>query len=653
MNRMLDLIKTLKDASKAYYKYDNPILSDREYDNLYDKLELLEKQTGIIMNDSPTQKVQGEILPELKKVIHSTPMLSADKTKSINDLEKFLGNKEGVLSWKLDGLTIVLKYQEGKLIQAITRGSGGEIGEDVTHTIRTCRKLPLHIPYREYLEIRGECFISYRTFKEINKLNPGKYKNPRNLASGTVRQLDSNTARERSLEFQAFAIVQSSKTFYTKIEQFKFLMSIGIPVVEHRLISSSKKITEEMQNFHPHKYENPVDGLILEINDLDYGKSLGVTTHHPLNIMAFKWKDEVVETILTDIEWSASRTGLLNPVAIFEPVEIEGTTVSRASLHNVSIFNNLKLGIGDKIEVYKANMITPQIYQNLTQSGNLEVPDRCPVCGGNTEIVMENDSAQLYCKNIDCNSKIVGRLQHFCDKNSLDIRGVSKATLQTLVDKEIIRDIIDILSLPEKNDSVAVIKKLPGFGERSVNNLIDSIHKARTELPLNRFIRALGIPNIGSSVSKDINKHCQGDWDLFQSKMDSEYDWRIIPDFGEVMYNCLNTYWNENRNQILEMLKYITFAKYNIDNTHKSALNILHDKNICVTGKLYRFTNREELAQKIESLGGKVVSGVSKKTHFLLTNDTGSGSSKNKKAAELNIPIITETDFIEMIKGEI
>lgn len=649
MNRMLDLIKTLKDASKAYYKYDNPILSDREYDNLYNELEVLEKQTGIIMNDSPTQKVQGEILPELKKVIHSTPMLSADKTKSLDDLETFLGDKEGVLSWKLDGLTIVLKYQEGKLIQAITRGSGGEIGEDVTHTIRTCRKLPLHIPHREYLEVRGECFISYETFKEISNVNPGRYKNPRNLASGTVRQLDSNIARERSLEFKAFAIVKSNNSFKTKSEQFKFLMSLGIPVVEHRLVSSSKEIADVMKDFDPIKYENPVDGLILEYNDLDYGKSLGVTTHHPLNIMAFKWKDEVVETILTDMEWSASRTGLLNPVAIFEPVEIEGTTVSRASLHNVSIFNNLKLGVGDKIEVYKANMIIPQIYQNLTQSSSLKVPDKCPVCGGKTEILMENDSAQLYCKNIDCISKIIRRLQHFCDKKSLDISGVSEATLQTLVNKKIIKDYIDILSLPEKEEDLLTIEKLPGFGKKSVENLVSSINKARTELPLNRFIRALGIPNIGSSVSKEISMHCQGNWDLFQSKMDSKYNWRVISDFGDVMNNCLNSYWEQNRFQILEIIKFITFAKCEAVN----ALNVLKGKNICVTGKLYQFSNRDQLTQEIEKFGGRVVSGVNKKTHFLLTNDTGSGSTKNKKAAELNIPIISEIKFIKMIEGEI
>lgn len=647
--KMLDLISKLKEASVFYYKYDNPILSDREYDNLYNELEVLEKQTSIIMNDSPTQKVQGEILPELKKVIHSTPMLSADKTKSLDDLETFLGDKEGVLSWKLDGLTIVLKYQEGKLIQAITRGSGGEIGEDVTHTIRTCRKLPLHIPHREYLEIRGECFISYETFKEINNLNPGKYKNPRNLASGTVRQLDSNIARERSLEFKAFAIVKSNNSFKTKSEQFKFLMSLGIPVVEHRLVSSSKEIADVMKDFDPIKYENPVDGLILEYNDLDYGKSLGVTTHHPLNIMAFKWKDGVVETILTDMEWSASRTGLLNPVAIFEPVEIEGTTVSRASLHNVSIFNNLKLGVGDKIEVYKANMIIPQIYQNLTQSGSLKVPDKCPVCGGKTEILMENDSAQLYCKNIDCTSKIIRRLQHFCDKKSLDISGVSEATLQTLVNKKIIKNYIDILSLPEKEEDLSTIEKLPGFGKKSVENLVSSINKARTALPLNRFIRALGIPNIGSSTAKDIAEHCQGNWELFQSKMDTKYDWQVIPDFGEVMSDSLKKYWDQNRYEVLKMLKYITFAKREAVN----ASNTLNGKSICVTGKLYQFANREELALKIESLGGKVVSGVTKKTNFLLTNDTGSGSSKNKKAVELNIPIISEIKFIKMIEGEI
>lgn len=647
MNRMKYLIEKIEQASTEYYQNDNPVLSDKEYDDLYDELDELEKRTGIILAGSPTQKVQGEVLPELQKVVHTQTMLSADKTKSLSDLISFLGNQEGVLSWKLDGLTIVLKYHEGNFIQAITRGTGGEIGEDVTHTMKTCKSLPMKIPYKEYLEVRGECFISYKNFEHINKEYSGKYKNPRNLAAGSVRQLDSNVARERFLDFKAFSLVESGEIYNTKIEQLKFLEDLGIPVVEHSLVTLSD-LEDVMKLYNPDWYQNPVDGLILEFNDIEHGKTLGVTSHHPLNIMAFKWKDETSETKLLDVEWSASRTGLLNPVAIFEPVEIEGTTVSRASLHNVSIFNNLKLGIGDKLEVYKANMIIPQIHKNLTQSGTLEIPDECPVCGGDTVIKMENDSAQLYCNNTKCNSKLIGRIIHFCDKKSLDIRGISESTIETLVLNGYIRNVIDIILLPEKEKVIDDIAKMSGFGKKSVDNMVASIKQAISNLSLNRFIRAFGIPNIGSSASKEISKACAGDWDVFVGKMDNQFDWSSLQDIGGVTKDSLQEYWKTNRNEMIETAKFIIFANSQATNACKSIMG----KNFCITGKLELFPNRDTLVQRIEELGGKVVSGVTKKTDYLLTNDSGTGSSKNKKAGELNIPVITEEQFIQMIESE-
>lgn len=648
MDRMKELVNVLSKASESYYAKDEEIMSNYEYDKLYDELAELEKELGITLSNSPTVRVGFEAVDELPKERHESPMLSLDKTKSREELKDWLNGHEGILSWKLDGLTVVLTYNGGELVKAVTRGNG-EIGEVITPNARVFVNVPTKIAFKGSLVLRGEAVISYPDFEEINRKitnDADKYKNPRNLCSGSVRQLNNKITAERNVRFIAFNMVSalledgSEKEFGNSREAtFKFLEDQGFEVVERKAVSESN-ILEAIEYFAKkiETYEIPSDGLVLTYEDIAYGASLGRTAKFPRHSIAFKWADETAETTLREVEWSASRTGLINPVAIFDPVELEGTTVSRASVHNVSIVRDLKLGIGDRISVYKANMIIPQIAENLTGSGSLAIPKVCPVCGGPTEIRALNEAQSLYCVNPDCPAKQIKAFSQFVSREALNIEGLSEATLEKLIDFGFIRSFPDLFGLERHKENIV---RLEGFGEKSYDNLISSIEKAsHTTLP--RVIFGLGISGIGSANAKLICKAC--DYDLEKIIAANEDELSATDGIGDVMAGAVCGFFDNERN--LDMVRELV-SKLDIEKpTVNADAQKLSGMIFVVTGSLNHFENRNALKEIIESKGGKVTGSVTGKTSALINNDNTSNSTKNKTAKELGIPIITEEEFM-------
>lgn len=645
LTRIRELIDLLNQAGRAYYQESREIMSNLEYDRLYDELGTLEKETGMVYGDSPTINVGYEVVSELPKETHESPMLSLDKTKLVQGLADFLEDKKGILSWKLDGLTVVLTYNKGKLVKAVTRGNG-QVGEVITNNARVFKNIPVNIPFQGELILRGEAVIKYSDFEKINQTIEdvnARYKNPRNLCSGSVRQLNNKITSERNVNFFAFTLVRAeNKEFENSMEkQFEFLTSLGFSVVEYQAVTS-ETIEQAVEQFAKkiEKFDIPSDGLVLIFDDLEYGRSLGSTSKFPRNGIAFKWADETAKTTLLEMEWSPSRTGLINPVAIFEPVELEGTTVSRASVHNISIVEGLELGIGDEIEIYKANMIIPQIAENHTRSNQLIIPDRCPACGELTEIRQINDVKSLYCTNPECVAKKIKKFTLFVSRDALNIDGLSEETLEKLIDRGFIHNYADIFKLERYEEEIV---NMYGFGRRSYNHLQDSVNHARNT-ELHALIYALGIPNIGLSNAKMI---CRAfDYDIEKVIYATKEDLMIIEGIGEVIADAYIAYFHNKKNQenLKELLKELKIAEpEKIDTDSKIA-----GKVFVITGSVEHFTNRNELKALIESKGGKVTGSVTSKTDYLINNDVNSNSSKNKKARELEIPILSEEDFLKL-----
>ena len=645
--RMQELAELLNRAGKAYYQEAREIMSNYEYDALYDELVELEKELGTVMANSPTVNVGYEVLSELPKERHDSPMLSLDKTKEISRLKEFVGNQKTLISWKMDGLTIVLTYRDGKLFKAVTRGNG-EVGEVITNNAKVFKNIPLQIPYTGELILRGEAVIGYKDFEKINETIEdvdAKYKNPRNLCSGSVRQLNNEITAKRNVCFYAFSLVKAENVDFhnSRNEQFAWLAQQGFDVVEHYLVTS-EDLEERVAYFAEKIVENdfPSDGLVLVYDDIAYGQSLGRTAKFPRDSFAFKWADEIRETHLLEIEWSPSRTGLINPVAIFEPVELEGTTVSRASVHNLSIMEELELGIGDTIEVYKANMIIPQIAKNLTRSGMVEIPKACPVCGGVTEVRQQNDAKSLYCTNPECQAKRVKSFALFVSRDALNVDGLSEATLEKFIAHGFIHKYSDIFHLDRHQEA---IQTMEGFGEKSYTNLIQSIENAR-ETTLAKVIYALGISGIGLANAKMICKEFKNDLNKMLEATEEEMS--QIQGVGPVMAKAFVSYFqNEtHKEELMDLLKELKIPE---EETQEVELK-LKDMNFVVTGSVGHFANRNELKEVIESLGGKVTGSVTGKTSYLINNDVNSTSSKNKKARELGVPILSEEDFLDLIK---
>lgn len=640
--RIKYLTETLNEASRAYYAEDREIMSNYEYDALYDELEALERETGIVLANSPTVSVGYEAVEELPKERHETPMLSLGKTKEREELKAWLQGKPALLSWKLDGLTIVLTYRNGKLAKAVTRGNG-EIGEVITNNARTFKNLPLQIAYQGELVLRGEAVISYSDFEKINREIPeeaDRYKNPRNLCSGSVRQLNNEITAKRNVQFYAFTLVKAEDVDFhnSRKRQFEFLREQGFSVVEHYMVTEDN-ILSVIERFEKkiEGYDIPSDGLVLSYDDIAYGRSLGRTAKFPRDSIAFKWADELRETTLQEIEWSASRTGLINPVAIFEPVELEGTTVSRASVHNVSIVRALKLGIGDRITVFKANMIIPQIAENLTGSDNVEIPKTCPVCGQPTLIRQMNDVQSLYCTNEKCPAKQIKAFTLFVSRDALNIDGLSEATLEKFIDRGFVREFSDLFHLEQYREEIT---KMEGFGEKSYQNLIESIDNARnTTLP--RVIYGLGIAGIGVANAKMLCRYF--DYDLERMKQADTETLNAIDGVGEVLAEAFCAYMRDEDNlrriDLLVRELRIEAPKVDADSQTLAGLSFV------ITGSLQHYENRGELKEIIEQKGGKVTGSVTGKTTCLINNDITSASSKNKKAKELNVPILSEEDF--------
>ena len=653
MERMKELITLLNEASKAYYAEDREIMSNFEYDALYDELVALEEELGTVLSNSPTVNVGYEAVEELPKERHETTMLSLGKTKDREELRDWLLDKEGILSWKLDGLTVVLTYEAGELKKAVTRGNG-EVGEVVTNNARVFKNLPHRIPYQGKLVLRGEAVIKYSDFEKINaqiENDEDKYKNPRNLCSGSIRQLNNEITASRNVHFYAFSFVSAIDEngeydfSNSKEAQFLFLKEQGFEIVEYKMVNRDT-ILEAIEGFEKaiQTFDIPSDGLVLTFEDIAYGKSLGRTAKFPRDSIAFKWQDEVKATTLLEIEWSPSRTGLINPVAIFEPIELEGTTVSRASVHNVSVLRGLKLGIGDMVTVYKANMIIPQIAENLTCSDSVELPKFCPVCGGATKVQQMNDTQSLYCMNPDCDAKKVKAFAHFVNRDALNIDGLSEATLEKFLGKGFLHSFCDLFHMDRYEEDIT---SMEGFGEKSYKKLITAVEEARhTSLP--RVIYALGITGIGLANAKVICREFAFDIDAMLAA-DVE---RLsqIDGVGEVLAGAFYSYFADEKN--VEQFKAL-LSELDLENVQSARSNDkVNGKIFVITGSLQHFENRDALKAKIESLGGKVTGSVTGKTDALINNDITSTSSKNKKAAQLNIPVITEEMFIAEYLGE-
>ena len=638
--RMKELIPELQEASKTYYQDNIEIISNLEYDRLYEELESLEALTGVQLTDSPTLQVGFEAVEGLNKVTHEIPLLSLDKTKDVDALSAFLEGHIGLLSWKLDGLTVVLDYQNGKLARAVTRGNG-TIGEDVTHNARKFKNIPLHIPYTDRLLIRGEAIITYKDFEKINNTitNPDeKYKNPRNLCSGTVRQLDNSIVSDRYVQFYAFAILTEGGPV-TKCNRLSLLANLGFDTVEH-LLTGSNSIADDVEAFKQKlpQMDIPSDGLVLTFDDVEYSKSLGATSKFPKDSIAFKWQDELVETTLRYIEWNTSRTGLINPIAVFDPVEIEGTTVNKAGLHNVSIIRQLKLGEGDTITVYKANMIIPQVAENLTCSDTIVLPANCPVCKSPSEIFKQKEGEALFCPNPVCHARQLGALVHFCSRDAMNIEGLSEQTLEKWINHGFIKDYTDIFTLERFKDEII---KMEGFGEKSFSNLMDSIERAK-DVNLANFIFALGIKNVGLNNAKLL---CANFNDM--EAIMAGTDFEEIKGFGKIIGDSLRAYFADTNNvERIRKATNILRVKLPEPNENNEDNKALKGLTFVITGSVEKFLNRKALQEFIEGHGGKCTGSVSASTSYLINNDATSASAKNKKAKSLGIPILTEEDFI-------
>lgn len=644
MEYMKALVEKLNEAGKAYYQEDREIMSNFEYDALYDELLGLEKELGTVLSDSPTVHVGYEVLSELPKEAHESPMLSLDKTKDVLALKSWTGKQKSLLSWKMDGLTIVLTYRNGELFKAVTRGNG-IVGEVITNNARMFKNIPHKIPYTGELILRGEAVIKYSDFEKINAAISdveAKYKNPRNLCSGSVRQLNNEITKKRNVHFFAFTLVKAEGVDFdnSRKRQMEWLLGLGFDVVEYRLVDEDN-IEAAVAEFSEKIIHNdfPSDGLVLTYDDIAYSKMLGTTAKFPRDAIAFKWADEVRETTLLDMEWSASRTGLINPVAIFEPVELEGTSVSRASVHNLSIVKSLKLGLGDKIEVYKANMIIPQIAKNMTGSDSLEIPKYCPVCGQPTVVRTENDVSVLFCENPDCQAKKIKSFALFVSRDALNIEGLSEATLEKFIQKGFIHEFADIFALDNHKEAIV---ELDGFGEKSYDKLIKSVEKSR-HVRLANLIYGLGILNVGLSNAKLICKYMNYDVDCIR-KVSAE-ELTAIDGIGQVIADSVVAYFaNEKNNRAFDRLLKCVDIEDEVTDENSMRFNGM---TFVITGSLNHFENRNTLKTLIEDGGGKVAGSVSSKTAYLINNDSTSSSSKNKKAQSLNIPIITEKEFIE------
>lgn len=645
-DRMKELIGILNRAARAYYQDASEIMTNYEYDKLYDELLALEEKTGTVLSNSPTIKVGYEVLSELPKERHEVPMLSLDKTKEKEELAEWLGDKKGVLSWKLDGLTIVLTYENGVLIKAVTRGNG-EVGEVVTNNARVFKNIPARISFQGNLVLRGEAVIRYSDFEEINKDiedADAKYKNPRNLCSGSVRQLNNEITAKRNVHFFAFSLVNAENMDFnnSREAQRKWLVGLGFDVVEAEIVDASN-VVEAVERFAGRIGENdiPSDGLVLIFDDIDYGRSLGSTSKFPRDSIAFKWADEIKRTKLLEVEWSASRTGLINPVAIFEPVELEGTTVSRASLHNLSIMEGLELGLLDEISVYKANMIIPQVAENHTRSGMMEVPGVCPVCGNETIIKQDNGVKALYCPNHLCLAKRIKSFTHFVSRDAMNIEGLSEATIEKLISKGMVKELADLYKLEAFKDEIT---QMEGFGEKSYGNLIDSLEKSR-KVSLPKFIYSLGIPNIGLSNAKLICREWKDDFDKIRSVTQEELE--NVQGIGPVIAKIFVEYFQDAMNNRIvdDLLLQISIIKEQYEEENLKLAGI----NFVITGSLEHYDNRNALKEEIEKQGGKVTGTVTSKTNYLINNDNKSNSSKNKKAKDLGIPVITEEEFLQML----
>ncbi|MBP3593202.1 MAG: NAD-dependent DNA ligase LigA [Lachnospiraceae bacterium] len=644
--RIEELVELLNKANYAYEQENREIMSNFEYDALYDELKALEEETGFVMAQSPTVNAGYEVLSELPKERHVAPMLSLDKTKDVDALADFLGEKEGMLSWKMDGLTNVITYNNGELVKALTRGNG-EIGENITNNAKVYKNIPLKIPYKGELVLRGESIITYSEFDRINaeiEDVTAKYKNPRNLCSGSVRQLNNKITAERNVLFYVYSLISVGEDvqFATRSEQLEWIKSLGFTCVEQKKVTKAT-IHDAVAYFAGQVAKNdfPSDGLVLCFDDIEYSKSLGRTAKFPRDSIAFKWKDETAKTKLVEIEWSASRTGLINPVAIFEPVELEGTTVSRASIHNVSIMESLELGIGDEIEVYKANMIIPQIAVNHTKSGTATPPCECPVCGRETRISTEGDVKVLYCMNPDCLAKKIKSFSLFVSRDAMNMEGLSEATMEKWINEGFLKEPADLFKLARHKDAIV---NMEGFGEKSYENLTASIDKARTTTA-ERLLYSIGIPNIGVATAKLITKAFDADMEKIRHATVEELT--EINGIGDVMARGYVDYFakEENQQQLDHILVEIRLEK--AENTTEATLE---GKTFVVTGSVFQFKNRNELKAYIEERGGKVAGSVSKNTDYLINNDNMSSSSKNKTAKELGIPIITEEEFLAMVQ---
>lgn len=643
-------IDILNRAAKAYYQDGIEIMPNIEYDRLYDELRELERETGIVFANSPTRNVGYEVLSELPRERHPSRMLSLDKTKSRQELVEWLGDQQGLLSWKLDGLTIVLTYENGELVKALTRGNG-EIGEVITGNARVFANVPVNVPYRGRLVLRGEAIITYSEFRRINSQigdADAKYKNPRNLCSGSVRQLDPAVTRSRNVRFIAFSLVEAENVDFggTRSGQLEWLASQGFDVVEYRHVDKTN-LPETIDRFEEQVKANdfPSDGLVLIYDDIEYGRSLGTTAKFPRDSIAFKWEDQQEETVLRKIEWSASRTGLINPVAVFDPVELEGTTVSRASVHNISIMRELKLGIGDRIRVYKANMIIPQISENLTGSDTIEVPEVCPVCSGKTEIRSDSGVSTLYCTNPLCPAKQLKSFSHFVSRNAMNIEGLSEATLEKLISRGLVREFSDLFRLDRYR---AEITEMEGFGEKSFENLTTSAERARRTTP-ERLLYALGIPGIGAANARLIVRAAHRNWERIQSMTIEELT--AIDGVGEIMaQSYVSFFQNPEKKKILEDLLEVLI----LDETEETRGEVFQGMTFVITGSLEHYENRDALKAEIEKAGGKVAGSVSGKTSWLINNNVNSTSGKNRKAHELGVPIINEETVRKWIaEGEI
>lgn len=648
IKRMKELAEKLDKAAREYYQNDREIMSNLEYDRMYDELQALERETGTVLANSPTISVGYEAVEQLPKEEHESPMLSLDKTKDREALRSFMGEHRTILSWKLDGLTIVFTYENGQLQKAVTRGNG-VVGEVITNNAKVFKNIPLQIPFKGRLVLRGEAVITYSDFEKINASiedADAKYKNPRNLCSGSVRQLNNEITARRNVRFYAFSLVSAEGADFKNSHeiQFEWLKEQGFDVVEYRVCTGAT-LDDAMDYFARAVTENdfPSDGLVALYDDIAYGESLGRTAKFPRNAFAFKWADEMKETHLLEIEWSPSRTGLINPVAIFEPVELEGTTVSRASVHNVSILKELELGIGDSIRVYKANMIIPQIAENLTRSKNLEIPNQCPACGMEAVIRKENDVESLYCLNPDCPAKKIKAFALFVSRDAMNIDGLSEATLEKFIARGFIHDFGDIFEIGKHREEIV---EMDGFGEKSFENLLESLEKAKETTPA-KVIYSLGISNIGLANAKVICRHF--DDELERIRCADEEEISAIDTIGPVIAKNLTDYFRkeENNRKLDHLLSHLHLKK-----EEKAGEQIFAGMNFVVTGSVERFANRGELKEYIESFGGKVTGSVTGKTNYLINNDTASTSSKNKKARELGIPILSEEEFLSLVKDK-